>query len=104
EEDTFIATLLAHAQKTPVPPSRRTEIEIPAALEELIMACLEKDPNRRPASAFEVSRAISESGTHMLWTPERAERWWRMHMPEKSASPPQAELTGQPLQSNAAAN
>src|SRR5204863_9598642 len=64
EEETSMATLLAHAQKPPIPPSRRTEIPILAAFEDLIMACLEKDPNRRPQSAADLARAISETGAH----------------------------------------
>jgi len=91
EEETPMATLLAHAQKPPTPPSRRTEMPIPAAFEDLIIACLEKDPNRRPQSAAGLARAISDSGAHRPWTTERAERWWLLHLPEASATPPRAE-------------
>jgi hypothetical protein len=84
EEDSFIATLLAHAHKAPVPPSRRSEIQIPTALEELIMACLEKDPRHRPSDAAEIIRAIAQGGLADSWTPERAEKWWGTHVPEKA--------------------
>jgi serine/threonine-protein kinase len=104
EEETFIATLLAHAQKRPVPPSQRTEILIPPTLEELIMACLEKDPAKRPATAAEVARIMSESEADSTWTSERAEKWWVMHMPEKSAVALQSDTTEHPLQSNVAAS
>jgi len=85
EEDTYIATMLAHANKAPIPPSRRTEIEIPPQLEDLVMWCLEKDPQARPSSAGEIRRKISQNGLADSWTPERAEKWWRMHMPERAA-------------------
>jgi serine/threonine-protein kinase len=91
EEETSMATLLAHAQKPPIPPSRRTEIPIPAAFEDLIMACLEKDPNRRPQTAADLARAVSESGADRSWTPERAEKWWLLHLPEASGPPLQVE-------------
>jgi len=45
------------------------------------MACLEKAPENRPASALELWRALGEvPGTP--WTHERAESWWSEHLPE----------------------
>jgi len=85
EEETLIATLLAHAHKKPIPPSLRTEIELPPQLEELVMWCLEKDPNRRPSSAGEIRERISRSGLADMWTSELAEKWWKLHMPEKNS-------------------
>jgi serine/threonine-protein kinase len=32
DEENFVATMLAHASKAPIPPSRRTEIDIPRSL------------------------------------------------------------------------
>jgi len=90
EEDTYIATMLAHANKEPIPPSQRTEIEIPPQLEDLVMWCLEKDPQARPSSAGDIRRKISQYGLADSWTPERAEKWWRLHMPEKAAEAPAA--------------
>ena len=84
EEDTFIATMLAHANKAPTVPSLRTEIEIPRQLEELIMRCLEKQPKDRPSSAGEIRRILSGHHLAESWTPDRAETWWKLHMPEKS--------------------
>ena len=47
-------TLLEHVNRPPVLPSQRTETAIPAELEQIIMACLEKDPHKRPQSATEL--------------------------------------------------
>jgi serine/threonine-protein kinase len=91
EEETSMATLVAHAQKQPIPPSRRTEIPMPAAFEDVIMACLEKDPNHRPQSAGDLARVIEESEAHRSWMPERAERWWLLHLPEAFPAPHQTE-------------
>ena len=104
EEENHVATILAHAQKTPVPPSRRTEIEIPAELENLIMACLEKDPNRRPSSAGEIRRLLMQNRLADSWAPERAEKWWKRHMPEKSTAGARTELKERVLQADAPAN
>jgi eukaryotic-like serine/threonine-protein kinase len=103
EEETSLATILAHAQKTPVAPSRRSEIEIPPSFEKLIMSCLEKDPQRRPSSAREIIRTLSQYGVANAWTPERAEKWWQTHMPEKSGPAPQRPLQTD-VQTNVATN
>jgi hypothetical protein len=84
EEETPLGTILAHAHNPPIPPSKRTEIEIPRPLEELIMSCLEKDPGRRPARAADVVERLSQCGSSNAWTQERAARWWRAHLPHES--------------------
>ena len=50
--------LVHHVQDEPKPPSQRSEFEIPPALDELILCCLEKDPAKRPASAEELYRQL----------------------------------------------
>ena len=104
EEETFVATMLAHAQKPPIPPSRRTEIEIPAQLEKLVMWCLEKEPHHRPSSAGDLRRAITQTGLVDSWSPERAEKWWKLHLPEKSIVGVQIESSEHRLQHNAHGN
>jgi len=101
EEETFVATMLAHAQKPPIPPSHRTEIEIPPQLERLVMWCLEKEPHERPSTSGEIRRYISQYGLADSWSPERAEKWWTLHMPEKSIVGVQADSSEQRLQANA---
>ena len=73
--------LMQHLQSEPTPPSRVSELEIPAALEDAIMGCLEKRPEQRPSSAL----ALYEELGRILcapWTQERARVWWQMHAPE----------------------
>jgi serine/threonine-protein kinase len=104
EEETPIATILAHADKTPVPPSRRTEIEIPSQFEELILSCLEKDPQRRPSSVGVILKTLLQFGLTGSWTSERAEHWWRMHMPEKTTAGTTSGAPEDALQASAQAN
>jgi len=54
--NTPTAVLLAHVQNPPIPPSQRSELEIPEDLERVILTCLEKDPTRRPQGAQELSQ------------------------------------------------
>jgi serine/threonine-protein kinase len=84
EADTPLTTVLQHVQATPVPPSSRTEIEIPPTLEELILTCLEKDPASRPADAEELDRRLEATGLALEWGPDRAREWWQLHMVEPS--------------------
>jgi serine/threonine-protein kinase len=81
-----MATVLAHVQTSPVPPSRRTEIEIPESLERVVLTCLEKDPVRRPATAGELIELLDACTDAEPWSPERAERWWSAHLPGKVAA------------------
>jgi serine/threonine-protein kinase len=87
DEETSVGTMLAHAQKAPIPPSQRTEIDVPQELEGIIMLCLEKDPASRPSSAGEIRRMLLQSGLLNSWTPERAQDWWALHVPETSDIP-----------------
>jgi serine/threonine protein kinase len=76
-----VEVMFHHAHTLPPRPSTRSELPIPAPLEDLIMECLEKDPARRPASAEAVSSRLDAVSLESPWTVERAERWWEMHRP-----------------------
>jgi serine/threonine protein kinase len=92
EAATSMAMLVDHA-RTPAPRlGTRTELTIPADLEQVIMDCLEKDPSRRPASAAQLAQLLSACSVQERWTPERAERWWRAHMPQPAQERPVADV------------
>lgn len=76
ERENALATVLAHVQEQPIPPSQRTELEISAELERAILACLEKDPADRPQSAAELDEMLHASGCESEWTMQRARDWW----------------------------
>jgi serine/threonine protein kinase len=84
---------LQHLQSTPTRLSERTELHVPRDLERLVMACLEKDPARRPQSARELLQRLSEVSLDRPWTSDNARAWWELHL---------AELTG-PLDAESAA-
>jgi hypothetical protein len=62
-----------------VPPSQRLGTPLPADLEAVILACLEKDPARRPESAAELSRRLAACADWRKWGPREAHTWWREH-------------------------
>jgi hypothetical protein len=46
------------------------------------MACLAKHPSERPASAEMVGDELAAIAADLPpWTRDRAERWWRTHVP-----------------------
>jgi serine/threonine-protein kinase len=79
--ETPMALLLQHAQTPPAPPSARTELTIPAALDDLVLSCLAKDPANRPQSARELSLRLAEVEGASAWTQDRAREWWAKHQP-----------------------
>ncbi|MFL5401813.1 MAG: serine/threonine-protein kinase [Gemmatimonadales bacterium] len=79
--DTPMGLLLQHAQTPPRPPSARTELPIPRALDDLVLSCLAKDPSKRPQSAKELSLRLAELEGAGAWTQDRARDWWMKHQP-----------------------
>ena len=59
EADTPMKMLMQHVHARPVPPSQRTELPIPRELDELVLACLEKDPT---TAAAERRGAVPDGG------------------------------------------
>jgi serine/threonine-protein kinase len=77
-----IQLMYQHANATPIPPSQLSEFEVPAALDDAILACLAKFPEERPQSAAELSRLLRAALPAPVWTEELAQRWWDRHHPE----------------------
>jgi hypothetical protein len=74
-----VATVLAHVQNEPVPPSQRSELEVPSALDQLILECLAKDPAGRPATAAELGERLGTTVQADAWTQQNAHAWWELH-------------------------
>jgi serine/threonine-protein kinase len=80
EADTGLQVIAKHLRADPVPPSQRANVPIPAALEQVILACLAKRPDDRPKSAAELGRLLSDIGGEQ-WSEERATQWWTAREP-----------------------
>jgi eukaryotic-like serine/threonine-protein kinase len=94
DADTPMASLLHHASTPATLPSTRTELPIPAALDQLVLSCLAKDPAERPQSARELSRRLAEVKGVSAWTGDRANGWWAMHEPPRHQAPILLRETG----------
>jgi eukaryotic-like serine/threonine-protein kinase len=82
EADTPMKMLLQHLHAQPLPPSQRTEVPIPRELDELVMACLDKNPDRRPQNAEELFHMACGCRTCDGWNQPQAAEWWKVHLPE----------------------
>jgi serine/threonine-protein kinase len=68
-----------HHLHTPAPrPSDVLGRGLPRALEDVLLRCLEKDPERRPASAAALQEALGALGVGE-WTQDDARAWWEEH-------------------------
>ncbi|MBC7790511.1 MAG: serine/threonine protein kinase [Anaerolineae bacterium] len=64
-----------HMMDEPEPPSQRSGIHIPLALEQLVLDCLAKKPADRPRSAAELGRSLAALDV-ATWSQEQAMQWW----------------------------
>jgi eukaryotic-like serine/threonine-protein kinase len=83
EADGGFQIIARHVSEAPIPPSRRTEIQVPSDLEGIVLACLAKKPADRPATAAELGRRLAAIDL-APWSEEEAIRWWKAHRPGMS--------------------
>ena len=76
EQDTPVRMIVDHLKTPPELPSRKSGRFIPADLEEVIMACLAKDPADRPAGALELAQRLEVLQESHPWRQEDARAWW----------------------------
>jgi eukaryotic-like serine/threonine-protein kinase len=86
-----IQLMYQHANATPIPPSKRSELEIPTELDQVVLACLAKLPQDRPQTAGDLSRRLAAAMNGRTWTEEQAHHWWDRHHPECAQQPCECE-------------
>ncbi len=67
----------AHLTAEPMAPSRRVGRSLDATVEEVVLACLSKDPSQRPDSANDLAAALSASSAAGGWGNIQARAWWQ---------------------------
>lgn len=80
-----VKVIIAHASETAKPP-REINPDLPEELEEIILRCLEKDPDHRFQDALSLRRALQLVPTNQPWSSEQATAWWSCNgCPERKA-------------------
>ena len=74
-----LSMVAKHARDTPRPLSDVSKQSVPEDLERVIMACLEKQPSRRPASAGELDASLGGCACANEWSNEAAHQWWQQN-------------------------
>jgi eukaryotic-like serine/threonine-protein kinase len=87
EGASVVEVLAHHLHTAPVPPSQRLGRELPADLEAVVLACLEKRPAARPQSAAELERRFAACACAGSWTEEEARSWWAAWTAAEAARP-----------------
>jgi hypothetical protein len=71
-----------HLHSIPEPPSTRRGAPVSLDLETVILACLAKRPEDRPASAHVLGERLRACAAAGSWTNARAKQWWAVHRHE----------------------
>jgi serine/threonine-protein kinase len=79
EAKSSVELLIDHVKATPDRPSQVTEVQIPPELDDIVMTCLEKDPEDRFPDAASLEAALRELPFGEPWTAEKALEWWNLH-------------------------
>jgi serine/threonine-protein kinase len=86
EGATATQVMNAHVRDPVVPPSRHRP-DIPPDLEDVVLRCLAKDPDRRFPSAEELESVLSACASANEWDARKAAAWWEEFEPPGAAPP-----------------
>jgi serine/threonine-protein kinase len=73
--DNPLKVMIAHASQEVVPP-RQVNPELPVELEDIVLRCLEKDPEHRFQDVSALRRAMNEVIVGDAWSSDMAAAWW----------------------------
>ena len=71
-----MSIVVRHVQDAPDPPSKHSELNVPAGFDEIVLACLAKSSDERPQSAAEIKRMLAELEFEDSWDEVDAKKWW----------------------------
>jgi len=91
EGGTVVQMVARRLNESPVPPSERTELPVPPALDALVLACLARRPEDRPQTAGDLDHALAAIPL-TPWTEEQAHTWWITNHPADRMAIASSEL------------
>jgi serine/threonine protein kinase len=75
-----------HVVSLPDPPSQRLGRTVSAELESALLACLEKNPAKRPQTARDLAALLDRAPTAASWSLAEADAWWGRHERSQTAA------------------
>jgi serine/threonine-protein kinase len=90
-----MAVMIHHVRTAPRAPSKAGAHRMPERLEQIVMSCLEKTPDKRPSSAVELWQQLADVALPTPWSLEHAERWWREHLAELAGPSTRSDSTSE---------
>ena len=75
---TVVEVCAGHLHGEVIAPSKRVDRDVPPSLEALLLACLAKKPEQRPASADTLLKGLSALEVP-IWTSDDASAWWKAY-------------------------
>lgn len=93
EATSAVKMFVSHLEETPVSPSERLGRPVPEDLEAIILQCLEKDPAKRPQTAYKLYQDLGRCLADREWDNCAARHWWdsnaeRLQQDYDSVKPP----------------
>jgi hypothetical protein len=83
-----VQMLFKQANEPPPKASAKARYPIPAALDDVVLACMAKAPNDRPADALALIAMLDDVPFDSPWTAGRARAWWDENIPSTLPAPP----------------
>ena len=84
EASNTLEMLIKQGSEPPVAPSEYSEFDVPAELDKIILACLEKGRSKRIESAASLSARLGAIEQSFPWDADDARKWWDMRRPSES--------------------
>jgi hypothetical protein len=82
---------------SPIPPRQRTTNPISEQVEQILLRCLEKNPEQRPQSALELQSWLMTCAAAAEWTPADRLAWWEAYKRQPAAAADVAPDTATPM-------
>lgn len=77
--NTVMEVIAHHLHSTPDRPSARLNVQVDSDLEKVLLSCLAKRPEDRPASAHVLLDQLRACRAARRWTNVKASQWWSAH-------------------------
>jgi tRNA A-37 threonylcarbamoyl transferase component Bud32 len=77
--ESSVEVVVDHVKTIPQRPTEVSETAIPSELDDIVMKCLEKQPDDRYQTAADLEAALDAVSFDDPWSRAKAEEWWTFH-------------------------